>query len=129
MADIYYDFGFSLPIRVQGENSTTLFLGEIEDCEATACINLDECGGWYLDEFKVKGSYGADEGKSLEGVICINPHMPEQETIWLLEAVQAAFNKAHHSIDIEQIIRTEYEDNDALSYLEQERAIYHQSVL
>jgi len=62
--DIEYKFGFVLPITVTvpalrpDEETVTLCLGELEDCEAVACINVEEDDSWYIDEFRLENLPG-----------------------------------------------------------------------
>jgi len=131
--DIEYKFGFVLPITVTvpavrpDEETVTLCLGELEDCEAVACINVEEDDSWYIDEFRLENLPGTTtSGNQLEGTLRISPHSTEYR--WVLAALQNAWNAGGHKYEIDRIV-AEMFPNCGPTELQQDRAIYHQSVL
>lgn len=119
MADIEYTFAFSLPVQAHG-----LYLGELEDLEAVAMIVIDESGeSWYVEEYQIRDLTHIE--KRTTDTLFLNPH----DWDWITTAVKDEFKKACHSVEIDRMVRAERADDDSPTWEEQERAIYHQSVL
>ena len=121
MADIEYTFAFSLPVKEIG-----LHLGDLEDMEAVACITIDEDGiGWSVDEFQIRDLPCGEPWEKTTDTLHLDPHGRN----WITEAVKAEFLNSCHSVDIDRMVRAETPGDDTPTWDENERSIYHQSVL
>lgn len=133
--DIEYKFGFILPVTVTvpalrpEEETVTLCLGELEDCEAVACINRDELGEWYIEEFHITKLPGVTaSGKEIEGTLRLDAKNPDPAHKWIVDAIWRDWNTFQHRFEVDRQMAEEF-PSDEPSWEQNERAIYHQSVL
>lgn len=120
MADIHYKFGFVLAVEVSAQTGKSIHLGDL-DCEATACISLDEiarvtrgeCGGWYVEEYRVRGiesiSYPNGKPAVTYGEVQIAPN----SGCWIAQAIDREWkqNRVTHESEIERMLREMYDDS------------------
>lgn len=130
-----YRFYTTFPVEIDG-----VIIGTLEDVEAIAVIEVEDGdqSEWCVTGFKVIGTKGTNFGfcggicEPIPGEIPLDTeHEADPWKERLRQHVRREFCEAWHAIEIERMLRGEaVEDGiDTVPQIEQDRSIYHQSVL